>query len=141
MGIYTDDFIAEEARLENPMPLIESFILEDLSKLSDDMKQEFIDSPEAQSMIEAGLIGKNTLVRLSKKDDLSRRQTMACIQLAQEANDPLFDQLAKNRVKERKLLDQIRTKYGTKGLSAAKSAQKDYLKRMPSKYMAPPVLR
>ena len=53
---------------------------------------------------------------------------MAAMQLAKDHNDPLWDKLAVNRVRERDLLSKITTKYGAKAQRVAKMGQKEYLK-------------
>lgn len=112
----------------NKSELLESYIYDEISKLSQETIQEFVYSQQAQAMVEAGIIGKKTLVKLSKVDDLERRIGMAALQLAKDKSDPLFDKLVKVRVKEKELLDQINNKYINKATQVAKIGQKDYLK-------------
>ena len=130
MGVYgvQDGEIKLEASLQNPNELLESFIYDGLNKLSDDKKKEFVSSNEATALLEKGLIGRRTLVKLSKSDDIERRIGMAAIQMAKEKNDPIYDQLIKNRIKERDLLSKINTKYSNNAIRVAKAAQKEYLK-------------
>lgn len=112
----------------NKSELLESYIYDEISKLDQETIQEFVHSQQAQAMVEAGIIGKKTLVKLSKVDDLERRIGMAALQLAKDKSDPLFDKLVKVRVKEKELLDQINNKYINKATQVAKIGQKDYLK-------------
>lgn len=139
MGIYTtqgNNTITET--LQNPGELLESYIYDELCYLSDEKKQEFINSEEAKVMEEAGLISRRTLVRLSKQDDLSRRLRMAAFQLAKEKDDALWKKLVANRVKERELISAISAKYGSKATQVAKIGQRDYLKqKMPLAFMRP----
>lgn len=130
MGIYSNSSTnGIEVELNDPDVLQEAFIYNELNnRLTDEEKKEFINTESAQMLMNEGLIGRNTLVRLSKNDDLSRRITMSAYQLAKEQKDPLWDKLVKNRVMERKLINQIRTKYNGKSARAAKVAQKEYLK-------------
>lgn len=113
--------------------LIESFYYDDLSRLPKEKIQEFTaPGGEGEVLVEAGVIGKRTLVRLSKVDDLERRIHMAALQMAKSNNDPLYDQLAKNRVKEKQLLEKIKTKYASKATKSAKIAQRQYIRTAPS---------
>lgn len=128
MGIFTPTGSMSIDQELNRNELLESYIYDEISKLSDEKKQEFVQSEAAQVMMEAGLIGKKTLVRLSKNDDLERRMGMAALQLAKDSNDILFDQLTKIRMREKELLDKINKKYETKAAKAAKMGQKEYLK-------------
>lgn len=142
MGIYDSNNGSQElimeGELKNPNELLEAYIYDELCSMTDEDKQAFVNSPEASAMVEAGLIQKKTLVRLTRNDDLNRRLTMACFQLAKENNDPLWNQLVKNRIKERQLIAQIKKKYSSRATKTAKMGQKHYLKsKMPIQLMKP----
>lgn len=100
--------------------------------LSADERRELVESPEFLALEAKGLIGKRTIVKLKASDDLERRETMAAFQLAKEANDPLWDKLSLNRVKERELIGKIQTKYRPRAARVAKVGQKEYIKRIKS---------
>ena len=124
------------AESELPYGFLEACIVDEVSHLSDEKIQEFCQSPEAEALVEAGVMRKKTLVRLSKKDDFSRRRTMAAFTIAREKKDPLWSKLVKNRVQERKLIGEIVKKYGGKADKVAKVGQKEYLKqKMPLSFM------
>ena len=124
------------AESELPYGFLEACIVDEVSHLSDEKIQEFCQSPEAEALVEAGVMRKKTLVRLSKKDDFSRRRTMAAFTIAREKKDPLWSKLVKNRVQERKLIGEIVKKYGGKADKVAKAGQKEYLKqKMPLSFM------
>lgn len=132
MGIFSPNNVVMENELKEPNELLEAYIYDELSRLSDEKREEFVASEAAQTMLEAGLISRKTLVRLSKNDDLERRIGMAAIQLSKEHDDVLYDQLVKVRIKERELLEKINNKYANKATRVAKIGQKDYLKnKMP----------
>lgn len=121
---------------EIPEGFLEQCIVDEVSHLTDEQIQEFCNSPEAEQMVQEGTMRKKTLVRLSKKDDMSRRRTMAAFSIAREKKDPLWAKLVKNRVQERKLIGEIVKKYGTKADRVAKIGQKEYLKhKMPLSFM------
>ena len=121
---------------ELPYGFLEACIVDEVSHLSDEKIQEFCQSPEAEALVEAGIMRKKTLVRLSKKDDFSRRRTMAAFTIARDKKDPLWSKLVKNRVQERKLIGEIVKKYGGKADKVAKVGQKEYLKqKMPLSFM------
>ena len=124
------------AESELPYGFLEACIVDEVSHLSDEKIQEFCQSPEAEALVEAGVMRKKTLVRLSKKDDFSRRRTMAAFTIAREKKDPLWSKLVKNRVQERKLIGEIVKKYGGRADKVAKAGQKEYLKqKMPLSFM------
>ena len=124
------------AESELPYGFLEACIVDEVSHLSDEKIQEFCQSPEAEALVEAGVMRKKTLVRLSKKDDFSRRRTMAAFTIAREKKDPLWSKLVKNRVQERKLIGELVKKYGGRADKVAKAGQKEYLKqKMPLSFM------
>lgn len=132
MGLYgnkaTVDPINEaSAVVENVDELLEAYIAEELSHLTDEEFKAFSESEECEAMLEKRLIGRKTLIRLSKNDDLSRRKKMAAFQIAKEKDDPLWNKLVKNRIKERQLIAAIVKKYDNKANRAAKVGQRDYL--------------
>lgn len=143
MGLYGNkpvvDPINEAAGIvENVDELLEAYIAYELAMLTPEQFKAFTESEECQAMLEKRLVGRNTLVRLSKNDDLTRRTKMAAFQIAKEKDDPLWQKLVKNRIKERQLIGAIVKKYGTKANRAAKVGQRDYLKqRIPSVALRP----
>lgn len=106
--------------------------LENLSffKNGEEALNEFVNSEEVAALVEARKMTKKTFVRLGKNDDLQRRTNMACLILAREAKDPLFNKLALNRVKERQLRNAIFKKYSSKATRLAKISQKKHIKDM-----------
>jgi hypothetical protein len=129
MGIFSTESVSMDNELLNPDELLENYIYDELSRLPDERRKEVLESEEMKALEEARIISRKTLVRLSRQDDYARRVKMAALQLAKDNNDVLFDKLAKNRIKERELLDKIVTKYGTKASKVAKIGQKAYLKK------------
>ena len=53
--------------------LVEAFIYDDISRRPDALREEAINSPEMEALLERGKFKKNTLVRLNRNDDLERR--------------------------------------------------------------------
>lgn len=124
-------FGTNNMRLDNDLnqsELLESYIYDEISRCSQETIQEFVNSEQAQAMLEKGMISKKTLVKLSKVDDLERRTGMAALQIAKDKGDHLFDQLAKVRAKEKELLAKINDKYEMQATKVAKMGQRDYLK-------------
>ena len=96
----------------------------------EDALKHFRESAEVKALVESRKMSKKTFVRLGKQDDLTRRAHLASIIIAKEKNDPLFHQLALNRVRERKLRTAIFKKYETKANAVAKKSQKEHIKAM-----------
>lgn len=121
--------LAEE--LKDKGSLMEAFLLSDLGRLDDETKASVLESTEMQVMINEGMIAKNSIVRLSKEDDLFRRTKIVSIQMAKEKNDRLYNDVIKYRTKERQAMGLILKKYGGKAGRIARIDQKEYLKTSP----------
>ncbi len=140
MGIFSGGVITESVEdvFANPDSIYEQMIMMEAASWTDEQIAEFC-APGGigEEMVNEGKISKKTIVRLSKKDDLSRRKKQMCFNLARENNDSLWDKLAANRVKERELIAKIVQKYGNKGQKLAIQSQKDFIKksRLPASFM------
>lgn len=136
MGIYSRRNTSIEEELQvSERTLIdatkEAMLYDDMLMMTHEQRQMFVNSDELHALQEAGLtssIGRNTIVKLSKGDDIERRIGQASLNIAREKNDNLWVQLMQNRRKEKKLLNQIKKKYSTQAERVAKQAQKEYLK-------------
>ena len=141
MGIYSDskrfcDPDTGEELEVNMDELMEQFFYDEHYADSDEEKRALIESADAVLLEKSNISSRKTMVRLNKNDDITRRTTMAALQIAKDNNDSLWKALVKNRVQERKLIGEIVKKYGTKAERAAKVGQKEYLKhKMPISFM------
>ena len=132
MGIYTnrngaDDIESVEVNYEE---LMEQFFYDDFASCSDEEKRALFESSEIALLEKKNITNQKTLVRLNKNDDISRRTTMAALQLARDSDDTLWKALKANRIKERKLLAAIERKYNARAVNVAKAGQKEYLKNV-----------
>ena len=100
----------------------------EFSQLSDNKLKEFLESTECKALEEAGIIGKNTMVRLSKADDLSRRIKMAALNAAQSRSDSLWKLWDTYTSKKNEVEAKILQKYTMTATKMARVGQKDYLK-------------
>lgn len=115
--------------------LFEQMLIEECSHFTDEQLEAFLESDLCEELVTEGKMRKNTIVFLSGKDDLSRRAKLSAMAIARQKNDPLFEKLRLNRVRERELLYDIMRKYGNQGFRIAKKSQKDWIKnRMPPNF-------
>ena len=140
MGMFNTGIITEsiETAFADPNAVISQMIEREVSQLPQEKIEEFCaPGGVGETLVQEGKLHKKTLVRLSKKDDLTRRQKIIALNLAKENNDPLWDKLALNRVKERELIAKIVAKYGNKSQKLAVKSQKDFLKgvHLPASFM------
>ena len=121
--------------LKNPNELMGAFILDEISHLPDDRIKEFCEAGGVgeQLLNEGKLRSKNTLVRMSKKDDLSRRKVMTCLQLAKDNKDPNWKKLVVNRMRKNELKKKIVKRWGPQAERIAKKTQNDFLHGGPNK--------
>ena len=136
MGLFSNEYLNESVNFSevNMDTLVEAYLVDEANhKWSDEQIAEF-----CEALVEAKVLSKKTLVRLSKKDDLDRRRTMAAMELAKQANDPLFNKLVQIYAKKDELKSAILAKYGNKAEKVALAGQKEYIKKMkkvPSSFM------
>lgn len=140
MGMFSTGVINEsiETVFSDPNAIISQMIEMEVSQLPQEKIEEFCaPGGVGETLVAEGKLSKKTIVRLSKKDDLSKRKKMAALNLAKQNNDPLWDKLALNRVKERELIAKIMAKYGNKAQKVAVQSQKDFLKgaHLPKSFM------
>ena len=124
----SDEFERLNGDLNSSRNLQEAFLVDDLSRLPSDVLKDFCESAEAKALVEANVLRKPTLVRLSKKDDETRRIKIAAYEICKEENPNLWKKLADNRVKEKKLINQIMTLYRSRAIKKARAEQKEYIK-------------
>ena len=124
----SDEFERLNGDLNSSRNLQEAFLVDDLSRLPSDVLKDFCESAEAKALVEANVLRKPTLVRLSKKDDETRRIKIAAYEICKEENPNLWKKLADNRVKEKKLINQIMKHYRSRAIKRAKQEQKEYIK-------------
>ena len=67
----------------------EGCIYLEMMDLSVEDRAALMETPEFLALEAKGLIGKRTIVKLKKEDDLERRETMAAFELARDMADPL----------------------------------------------------
>lgn len=128
MGMFSPNtMVSEGSDLKDPNELLGAYIIDEVSMLTDEQKQEFINSEACKSLLESRALKKKTLVRLSKNDDLTRRRTMAAFHIAKTEKWKEWDLLVKNRIKERELIAKIVQRAGNRADKAAKIGQRNYL--------------
>lgn len=137
MGMFysNEEFTPMDESLKNPNELMEAFIVDEITHLPDNLIKEFC-APGGvgeQLVAEGKLRSKNTIVRMSKNDDLTRRKKMACLQLAKDHDDPNFKKLIVNRQRKNDLIDKIVARWGNKAEGIAKKSQNEFLRGGPKK--------
>lgn len=145
MGLFSDGYesipVTESFAGEVDFDaLVEAFLVDEVNHTWTDAQVAEFCAPGGvgEALVEAKVLNKKTLVRLSKKDDLDRRRTMAAMELAKQNNDPLFQKLLTIYAKKDELKSKIIAKYGNKAERVAIAGQKEYIKRMkkvPSSFM------
>ena len=113
----------------------ETCVFMELMTLPYEDRKAIVESEEAAVMEAKGMIGRKTLIRLNKNDDVTRRTSAAAYQMAKDANDPLWRKLMFHMEKKNEFKDKILKKYNAKAIRVAKQSQKDYLKHPSAKLL------
>ena len=130
MGLFSNDVITSiDEEFDNERnDIIESFIVADVCKMDSDAIREWCESDEAKALVEANVLRKPTMMRLSKADDEKRRAKIVAYRLAKEANDPLYRKLITYRQLWKQTSNKIMEKYGNKADRIAKKSQQQYIR-------------
>lgn len=129
--------IDETSGVQDEGALMEAMFESAVACMPEEDRVAYLQTDEVKAALEAGVIGKRTIVRLSKMDDLSRRIKLAALQKAKEENAAEWTQLKKNRIMERKLLGKIMQRYGTRVRTSAQKSQRALLKVTPNAFTRP----
>lgn len=124
-NLVTEDF-SNDINMDE---LVEMYLIDDVSRMSSKQIREWVESEQANALVEKAVLTKPTMMRLSKQDDETRRVKLACYQLAKEANDPNFVKMVKYRDLWKKYRGLIFQKYANKATRIARAGQKEYMKK------------
>ncbi len=114
--------------------LMETIAVDYISQMNDADRKAFMESKEFNLLVEAGVIGRHSITRLNRFDDLTRRINLASLQMAREKGDADWEALRKNRIRERMLRERIFNKYAQRVRQDAKQAQKRLVKINPGMF-------
>lgn len=113
-----------ESALKNPNQFRDAVIFESLSSLPTKKINEFVNSKEAKTMINEGLISQDVLERLVNTSDKNILKTTVC-HMAKENGDPIWDEFVKARIQERRIMNDLLEKYGKDAKVIADNAEKE----------------
>ena len=114
--------------------LLENMLIDQMNRMTDEEFQAYTESADFQNLVEAGVLGRRSVVKMTRKDDLNRRIHLASIQMAREQGDADWVALRTNRVNERRLLKKIYTKYSNRVRRDAMQSQKRLIKLTPDAF-------
>jgi hypothetical protein len=123
--------------IEDANALIEAFIYDTITSQGEELTKQFLESEECKALEEAGVLGKKTIVRMTKVDDLSRRIKLAALQKAKEDRDPNYLMLKKVIAKKKDLSSKIMSKYASRVKNDAIKSQRALMKISPSYFTRP----
>ena len=125
--------------IQDMAALMEDMLVDCVSGMDDDSRKSFMESAKFQALLQenGGFVGRKTVVRLNKIDDLSRRIQLAAFHKAMEDGDPNYKELKKLQTKRRKLKEKIFAKYGNRVKNDAVKAQRALIKINPRAFSAP----
>lgn len=125
-SIFGGNDVVMEGALKNPNQYRDAVLFESLNSLPTEKKKEFVNSKEAKTMVTEGLISTEVLERLSAEADTGVLRTTVC-HMAKENGDPMWDELVKHRIEERRLLNDLIEKYSDKAKVIADNANKEFV--------------
>lgn len=136
MGVYDAAFDSLDSSFitdELLTTVQEMYLYQDLASMPEKDRRALLTSPEysdlRQAWMEAGLINKTSIMKLSKESDLERRQSSAIMALAREHNDPDYIKYSKLKAQMNDLKGKMGKRYGSKAKVLGAKSQKAYIKQ------------
>lgn len=129
---YIDD--TQESGVQDAAALFESVFVDYVNHMDDEERKQYLESEEVRALEEAKVIGRRTIVRLSKQDDYNRRITLAAMQKAKEQNSADWKRLKKAHMLKKLAIANIVKRYGNNVKRDVVKAQKAILKTNPRYY-------
>ena len=121
-----------EGALKNPNQFRDAILYESLNSLSSDKVKEFVSSNEAKFMVEEGLMSPETLERLANQGDCILKTTIC--HMAKENGDPMWDELVRLHMQERRIMNDLIEKYADEAKPVAESAVKTFVEACVPEY-------
>lgn len=124
-----------EGALKNPNQYRDAVLFEALSSLDKNKINEFTHSKEAKHMLNEEMISSEVLDRLVTASNTSESDGVVkatICHMAKENGDELWDDLVRARMEERRIFNDLITKYGEDAKALAESAGKEFLDTIPS---------
>lgn len=129
---YIDD--TQESGVQDAAALFESVFVDYVNHMDDEERKQYLESDEVKALEEANVVGRRTIVRLSKQDDYNRRITLAAMQKAKEQNSADWKRLKKAHMLKKLAIANIVKRYGNNVKRDVVKAQKAILKTNPRYY-------
>lgn len=123
----------EGVTFKNPNQFREAVIFDSLASLPESKLKEFVVSEEAEMMLTNGIITQDALDRLTNAKDNEILNTTIC-HIAKEDGDPLWDELVKARIEERRIMNELIKKYQEKAEPYAEKAKEEFVESFIPKY-------
>lgn len=127
------DVKVEGVIFKNPNQYREAVIYEALTSLPESKIREFVESEEADTMLNNGIISQDTIDRLVDAKNNEILNTTIC-HMAKEENDPLWDEFVKLRIEERRVMNELIEKYGEEAKPYADKAKEEFVESYIPKY-------
>lgn len=118
--------VVMENTLRDPNQYREAVLFEALAAMPAKRIHEFVISPEAKMMVTEGILKQETIDRLASHHDNKILNT-TILQLAKEADDPLWQQLVASRIEERRVMNELLEKYGAQAHTVADNAYENFV--------------
>ena len=144
-AVTDNDFSLDESNVEysepeggygvlNETAVLEAMIVDMYERMPDETRKELMNDSEFQNLVEAGVVGRKSYVRLNRADDLDRRMAMLSLSAAKEANSPDYQMYKKFRKKEKEALGKIRKRFDNRVRRQAITSQKRLVKLNPKAF-------
>lgn len=132
-SIFGGTDVVLEATLKNPNQFKQAVVFESLSTLPTQKINEFVKSDEAKYMLNEGSITPEGLEELANKHNNGLLKTTVC-HMAKENGDPLWDELVRARIEERRIMNDLINKYVTEADPVVSATQSEIIDKCIPEY-------
>ncbi len=129
LSVEEEGILKEE--LKDPNALFQAFLLDEISRMSDEEKSAFVNSEACDFLVNEGMLAKRNVLKLTKESDLERRIKVAALQIGKDKGDSLYEKALKYRALSKQSVAAIVKKYRSQAERVAKVAQKAYIRKNP----------
>lgn len=128
-SVFAEGALDSTRHLKPLNPLREAFIINELAHLPKKILKEFVSSPEAKMMLEEEIISYDSLTRLAGRDYNDRAEQLVVCHMAREEGDELWDELVRHREEERRIMNELISKYGTEAKPYVSNYRENYVNK------------
>lgn len=142
-SVFGESAIIDDGiQLKDPKPYREAYLITEFARrMNPEQLNKFVKSKHAQALVEADIIGYETLENLARGAYSDRSEELMVCHMAAENDDDRWNELVRHRAEERRILDELIRDYGSDAQDACKKYNSNFVnKYVPGEYQGQAVI-